>query len=164
MSMHPFPPAAELPLNNPHQLGYMGPSSRQTMVTPRAYEMLRNTKLWVRIMSVLMFLLAGFMLLGAGIMLLSALAQPHPDPIIAMALFYVPLSMLYIAPAIYLWKYASYTSAFCSSRDELNLEEALKAQKSFLKYTAITALVVIALYLLAIAGFVVYFALKAMHR
>ncbi|HVT79768.1 MAG TPA: DUF5362 family protein [Phycisphaerae bacterium] len=133
-------------------LGYMGPSTGSAVMTHRAIELLRQTSLWVRIMAVLTFVGAGFMLLGAALLVVVGMAGAgRNEPPGLLGCMYVPFALLYIMPGIFLWRYASSAKAFSISRDEQNLEQAIQAQKSFWKFVAITALVVIGIYVLIIA-------------
>jgi hypothetical protein len=138
---------------NPQLLGYVSPVTGTATVTPMAIDMLRQTSPWVRIMSILMFIGAGFMLVAAALVLAVGLLVKRRGgdvPPMFLSCIYVPAALLYIAPAIFLWRFATHSKAFAITRHEQSLELALQAQKSFWKYVAITALIVIALYLLII--------------
>jgi hypothetical protein len=129
-------------------LGYVAPHGGNPTVSNRAVELFRQTTLWVRIMAILMFLGAGFMILaGAGIAFFGMLGQ-NPQGLVGCV--YMPFALLYFIPAVFLWRYASHSKAFSITRHEQSMDEALQAQKSFWKFTAITALVVIGLYILII--------------
>jgi hypothetical protein len=73
-------------------------------------------------------------------------------------IFYILLSVLYVIPAVLLSRYASQCRSFANLRHEQLLEQAVGTQKSFWKYSAILALVVIALYLLVLVGVLVMLA------
>jgi hypothetical protein len=141
------------------ELGYHGRRTGTATVTERAVELLRATGPYARIMSVLSFIGAGFMVLGAIGMLIATSAAPRGTlsagtPAI-LSLVYFVLAFLYIPPGIFLWKYASHCKMFGITRDEHNLEQGLQAQKSFWKYAAIATLVCIGLYIGGIATFVI---------
>ena len=132
-------------------LGYVAPATGATIVTPRVVELLGQTVPWVRIMAILMFIGSGLMLLAAAAMvLLGMTVRGAGGPQAFIGCIYIPFALLYIVPAIFLWRYAAHAKAFCITRHEQSLEEALQAQKSFWKFVAITALVVIGLYILAL--------------
>jgi hypothetical protein len=144
-------------------LGYVAPATGGTMVTPRAVEMLRQTVPWVRIMAILMFIGSGLMLLAGAAMFPVGLAvRGGGGPPAFLGCIYIPFALLYIVPALFLWRYAAHAKAFAITRHEQSLEEALQAQKSFWKFVAITALVVIGLYILVILGVLLVAVL--MHR
>jgi hypothetical protein len=145
-------------------MGYAAPAQGDPMVTPFAVDMIRQTTLWVRIMSVLMFIGVGFMLLASASMVVISLTAPMRGnaPTAILACVYIPMAVLYVIPAIFLWRYATHTKEFALTRHEPSLEAALQAQKSFWKFTAISALVLIGLYLLAIP--IIIFVTVVSHR
>jgi hypothetical protein len=142
----------------PHSLNYPAPAQGEVQVTPRVFDLLRQTSRWVRIMSVILFISCGFMVLGGGCMALTSLL-PVPRPpgfnTALLGLAYIPFGLLYLAPAIYLHRYASRAKAFVRMRAEQQLEEAIDAQKSFWKFCAILALIIIAAYVIAIPIFII---------
>jgi hypothetical protein len=145
-------PGSGAPTDAGQSLNYVAPATGDPMVTPRAVEMVRQTTLWVRIMGVLMFVGCGFMVLAGVAMMVIGLAANggRGDPPAFLGCIYIPLAALYIMPAVFLWRYANHCKSFAAYRHEQELEEALQAQKSFWKFVAITALVVIGLYILII--------------
>lgn len=130
---------------------------------------LAGTKPWVRFMSVLMFVGAGFILLVALVMLvaggtIAANAKTSGGALPAgmmtgIAIFYALLSVIYIYPALKLWKYASQIGALLISGSMMDLESALNHQRSFWKYVGILVIAMFALYfvaliaMLAVGGF-----------
>lgn len=135
---------------------------------------LAGTKPWVRFMSVLMFVGAGFILLVALIMLLmggtiAASAKTSSGALPAgmmtgIAVFYALLSLIYIYPALKLWRYANQIGSLLISGSMMDLESALNHQRSFWKYVGILVIAMLALYFVAIiAVFVVggFAAMKA---
>jgi len=134
-------------------LSYQAPSPENPMITWQAIQLVGQTTLWVRIMSVLMFIGAGFMVLASLLIIFVAVATSSrrgDTPPVFLGCIYIPMAILYIIPAIFLWRYATNTKAFASLRQIQYLEAALQAQKSFWKFVAITALIMIGLYLLVI--------------
>ena len=128
---------------------------------------LAGTKGWVRFMSVLMFVGAGFMLLVGLIMLVAggaiaagAKAGALPAGVMTgFAIIYALLSLIYIYPALKLWKYASYIGVLLISGSMMDLESALNQQRSFWKFLGIMVIALFALYfvafiaMLALGGF-----------
>jgi hypothetical protein len=87
------------------------------------------------------------MVLGGVFIAVGGLSGPRgggPESVVGCV--YIPFALLYIVPAIFLWRYAGHSKAFSISRDSMNLENAIQAQKSFWKFTAVTAIVVMAIY------------------
>jgi hypothetical protein len=133
-------------------LAYRGLGASSGMMTQRATDLLGQTSIWVRIMSILMFVASGFMLLASAVLVIvSFAAGPARDkPPAFLACVYIPIAILYIIPALFLWRYARHSKAYARARHESSLEEALQAQKSFWKFVAISALIVLAIYMVLI--------------
>jgi hypothetical protein len=145
-------------------LGYRGLGGSSGLVTQRAVDLLGQTSIWVRIMSILMFVGAGLMVLGGGVIFaVGMMGRGGPGELPAfVGCIYIPFGLLYIVPGLFLWRYATYSKAYAIQRHESHLEGALQAQKSFWKFVAILALVMIGLYLLMIP--IVIIGAIAAHR
>ncbi len=61
---------------------------------------------------------------------------------------YLIFSMLYIYPALKLWKYASGIAALLASGSIMDLENALDQQRSFWKFIGVMMLAILVLYAL----------------
>lgn len=135
------------------------PAGRSAVyLTPLAHDYLDRTRPWVRFMSVVTFVAAGFMLLvGAGIMVVSLIGaaaatsadpeNPFGNPILGglMAVFYSMFAVLYIFPALYLHRYAGAIRRLGTSPDPLVLQDAIEHQKSFWRFVGILTVVALAI-------------------
>jgi len=118
-----------------------------------AADMLRKTKPWVRFMSVMMFIGSAFMALGGAIMMAAGAARAPGMPGAVFGLVYILMAILYIIPAVFLWRYADRIGSFMLRRTPAELTHALEAQKSFWKFVGILTLIVLCIYaLIAIFG------------
>lgn len=127
-------------------------------VSATSVEMLRQTKPWVTLLSVISFLGAGFMLLGGVSMVAMGAIAPagaSPIPMAAMGAGYIPFALLYVYPALKLWGYSSAIGRLIASRSSVDLDAALAQQKSFWKFAGISTIVMIVLYVVLIVGFMV---------
>ena len=132
----------------PAALGYRSlPASGEVMLTARAMEMLRLTRPWVRIVSIVMFVLAGLMAVGGAILALVSVSG-RARGMAPVGLVYVAMACLYIAPAVYLFRYGANISQLLLHRRDEQLEMALQSQKSFWKFVGVAMVIVIGLYLL----------------
>jgi hypothetical protein len=98
----------------------------------KGLDMLRQTKPWVRLLAILMFLSGGLTLVGAVVATISIYSSPFSgtlDKIVPLLLLVA--SSTSIAPAVYLNRYASLIGAFLASHQDRDLEAALEAQKAF---------------------------------
>lgn len=146
------------PYSSPTADSFPPQYSSGSAVTQGVIQQLAGTKPWVRLISVLMFIGAGLMLLFALIFGVAggfgafnskggpALFAGFP---IVIAVFYAALSLLYIFPALKLWKYADWIARLMVSASTMDLEQALSQQRSFWKFIGICIIVMFALYLLA---------------
>ncbi|QOV89390.1 DUF4339 domain-containing protein [Humisphaera borealis] len=134
-------------------LNYQGPSTGES-VTPRIIAALVETKPWVRLFSVLLFIAVGIMGLAGLIQLLGvvgfASSSRRGGGVAALGLLSVVgtvlLSLLYFFPAMYLGRYASRIADLSRSRRQSDLEAAMEAQKSYWKFIGILTLIVIVIY------------------
>ena len=143
-------------------------------LTQLAHQYLDQTRPWVRLMSVMAFVAAGVMVLVGVSMLLAALfggfaarnaggLGPLGSAIgvAMMALLYIVLAFVYIAPGVYLARYAGAIKLLRANGDAGALEDALKHQKSFWRFVGILTVVGVAL---AVVGMVLGFVVGWMLR
>jgi Family of unknown function (DUF5362) len=151
-------PRPDPPMRNP----YAPPGSRldgpaiasggsSDGVSSLVLEHLKNTKPWVRLLSILGFIGAVLMLiLGvvviAGGSLVQGLTGDTGFPVAALGVIYLAAAFLYIAPSMYLWRYGKAIGVLLDSPRVRNLEEALGHQKSFWRFAGICAAVILVLY------------------
>ncbi len=153
-------------MNNPYlapgPAGYGAPAapgapapfrSNDAEVSGAAVEAVRQTKPWVTLLGVLGFILSGLFLAGALLMivfgLFSAVGGAGASAAmsgLAVGAVYVPLALVYLYPALKLWKYSRAIGRLVTSYASSDLEDALREQKSFWKFVGVTSIVGIALY------------------
>ena len=124
-------------------------------VSAEAVELLRRTKPWVRLFSVLGVLGIVMMALGAVAMILVSFGPFHTLPAAArlgVGALYFALAFVYVPPVVFLHRYASRIRDLVDEPTSRNLEEALRSQKSFWKYLGVLTVVAIGVYLLVLAG------------
>jgi amino acid transporter len=145
------------------------------ILTPLAQQYLDQTRPWVRLMSVIVFVSAGLMVLVGISMLLvvalggfRAMGNGEPGPLGSatgfgvMALVYVLLAFVYVAPGLYLSRYASAIRRLKVNSTAAGLEDTLKHQKSFWRFIGIMAVIGIAIGVVVIGLAVVAGAIGAM--
>ena len=103
---------------------------------------IRTTAKWTRFLSVLGFITVGFMVLvGIALMIgLTFLRNVHNAPPPLIGIVYIPMGLLYMVPAIYLFKYSATLKNVLIKADIRDIEEAIRYQKSFWKFSGIMAL------------------------
>jgi len=137
------------------------PDGFGTRVSSEAVAQLATTKPWVRFISVITFIGAGFMMLAAaGMIMFSSVSGKLGDrgvPAgftgsigITLAIVYICMAIVHIFPALKLWKYADAIGSLIQSGSEQDLAAALKQQKSFWKFMGILILSVLVIYILII--------------
>jgi hypothetical protein len=98
-----------------------------------------KTRPWVRLMAVLAFISVGFMALAGLFGGIAGVATGEPTVMILLIVY--PLcALLYLFPAIYLWRYANRINDFVRDRSTASLEPALDAQRSFWKFAGIVVI------------------------
>ena len=139
-------------------LSYESPASEPMAMTGRAIELLGDTRPWVLIMAIMMFLWVGLMfLVGVALLIMPALLGGRrgtgpTGPLILIGLLYLALGAIFAALPIYLTRYYSHIGNLKRLRRPVDLEQALDSQRVYWKYLAISSLVLIGLY---VVGFVI---------
>jgi Family of unknown function (DUF5362) len=129
-------------------------------VTQGVLLQLQKTKPWVRFFSVMMFIGAAFMLL-AGVMMgvlgaTGMMNQAGGGAALGagfgagLAAVYAVMAVLYIYPALKLWKYADRIRDLLKNRLVLDLEKALNEQRAFWKFVGVMVIVVMVIYAVVI--------------
>ena len=123
---------------------------------------LSQIRSWTRIISIIMFIMIGFMIL-AGIMMSvmmktlvsNELQTPMPFPAGAMALMYVLMAVLYFFPVYYLYRFSENLGHALNTGSE----DALTTSLQFLKnhYTFVGVLLIIGIVLMALAFIIAIF-------
>ncbi len=138
-----------------------GMSKMPPGITPAMMLYLKQTKPWVRFISlmlfigtVLVFLLGLVLILGAG--LLSSLSNSvfGGAPVGVLGLISAAMACIYFFPALYLCRYASGIRKAIAVDQEGGVEEALKNQRSFWRFMGIFLLIFLILQITAIMFFV----------
>jgi hypothetical protein len=138
----------------------------ETPVSTAAIQQLADTKPWVRFLSVLIFVGAGFLVLAAAGMLIAgaagtAMAMPgrssgFPAGMgVGLAILYALLAFLYIFPGIKLWKYADHIAVLVRTRRDSDLVAALDQQRSFWKFVGIMTIITLVIYVFVIVAVVI---------
>jgi hypothetical protein len=152
--MNPYsPPAAPSPYGVAAYPAAPIPQGAPAAVTELTVDLLRRTRPWVLFLAILAFVGCGLIVV-MGVITVAAgfLASSGADAFPKfLGLLYLPFAVLYVYPAIKLWKYGSAIGRLVASPTPAELEAALAEQKSFWKYTGVVAAVVLALYAVGIA-------------
>jgi len=115
----------------------------------RTVDMLRQTKPWVRFISVMMFIGSVFMVLGGvGLMIAAGggMSGLGGNIGIVMGAVYIGMAVCYVIPAVFLWNYASRIALFIQMRSTFTLAAALESQKSFWKFVGAMMIVALCIY------------------
>lgn len=127
-------------------------------ITLAIVDALRKTKGWVLLIGILLFIGAGFMLLGALGMLAAsfmggAASATMPKAImIGGAAMYVVMGGLYGVLGLYLVKYSSAIGRFVVAKETAELEVALQSQQKFWLIAGIVAIVMIGMMILVMVA------------
>lgn len=136
------------------------------LVSGAAIQQLAATKPWVRLLSVISFIGSGFMLLGAGSLVLmgtigSIAASGKSGSVlpasfgIGLAIAYALFAVIYLYPGVKLWKYASSIARLMQTQSEADLVDALDQQRGFWKFIGVMVTIIIGLYILAMVLMVI---------
>ena len=119
----------------------------------RTAQLLMQTRPWVKLIGILMFIMIGLMILGCVFLIVAGANQVGPAQGMLMGAIYFVFAILYFFPALFLMRYASRIDAFVQDGTTDRLDHALEAQKSFWKFIGIMAAIITALYaVMALVG------------
>ena len=145
------------------QLAYVSPGVEAVVLTPRATEMLRQTRPWVLFIGIVLLVIGALAVVGAAVGAAVVATQQGPtDAIFFVA--YLVVGLIYAFPGLYLWRYAARIRGVVNLRSSEHLEAALEAQKSFWRLVGILFALVIGLYFLLILFAVVGLAVPRFMR
>ncbi len=119
------------------------------------------TKPWVRLCSIIGFVMTGFMVLAGVLMMIGmgAVASMGNDPSMAGmgigfgifgGLFYILMSLLYFFPSLFLHRFANSIAQADRTNSQDDMVRALEYQKSFWKFVGIVTLIFIGFFVLGI--------------
>jgi hypothetical protein len=117
---------------------------------------LAGTRPWVRLVSILGFLGAGFMFLVGialavgGTAVTGALGEQGGPPFAILGVIYACMGLLYFVPSLHLWRYGGHIQAYLHDPQTPRLELALEAQRRFWKFVGILAAISIVFFFLTI--------------
>lgn len=112
-------------------------------VTPRVLEYMAGTKPWVQLFSVMLLIGSALMILGGVGMMMAGGGMPET---VVSGVGYLLGGILYLMPALFLWRYASAIGELLFTRSGFALEEFLRHQKSFWKFVGIMTVVLLCIY------------------
>lgn len=141
-------------------------------VPQEAITHLQRTKPWVRLIGVFLWIGVVLMLLSgvaigvASVLGLGAAAEGGAGAqqammMIAMGVVYGVMSLLYIYPAVKIWKYGTFIGKLVQSRSSEDLVAALDQQRAFWKFVGILFLISIVIYFVVIVGVIAFGAMFA---
>lgn len=116
---------------------------------------LRATRPWTMLISILGFIAVGFTILSGVAMILGRNFLPmstDTPTLMFTGVINVALSIFYLIPSIWLFKYSSAISRFLGGGGAIELGQALVYQKSFWKFIGIMTLITIIVAILGIAA------------
>ncbi len=129
---------------------------------PGIQSVLAGTKPWVRLCSVLLFISAALMILVGGLGgVLGTVALGGGAETAALMLVYALTGLLYLIPALYLYRYAARIGEYLTGGQDVQLELALDAQRSFWKFVGVLSLILI---VIAVLGIIAAIAIPTMLR
>jgi len=130
-----------------------GGPARAGDVPASVVEILKATRSWVKFLSILGFIGCG-LLVVAGLVLGAAGSLSDYMGVAGgfLSLLYLAIAVLYLFPALYLFRYAKAIDGLVASSSLPSLEDALEQQRKFWRFVGILAIVMIGLYVLIMIG------------
>jgi len=130
---------------------------------------LKATRPWVKFIAIVWFVGVAFMVVF-GLAMITGMYTGFSMPGFPTLLgrvfgaFYIVMALVYVMPALYLYRYAKAIAGFQTASVMTSFENVLKQQKSFWKYFGIFIIVVLVLYVLFIGGFMIAGLYVATHH
>lgn len=151
MDMDSPPGAPSAPSAEVSRVEYERPVA-SAAVDDAAVELLRQTRPWLVLVSMLAFVGSALMLVVAVFAIVAGWLMSGDKVQIVLGFVYIPFAAAYIYPAMKLRSFAGAIERLVSSRSALDLEEALGQQLTFWRFSGMAS---IALGLMYIAVFVI---------
>lgn len=137
--------------------GSYNPSTSFRITEPMLLS-LRQTKPWVRLLSIVGFLSIGFVVIAgiAKIILISKFSTVKGlFPLYMCAVSYILIGMLYFFPSLFLFKFASSIGRLIDGGGATEMEEALSNQKAFWIYIGILTPILFSFALICIVTLII---------
>ncbi|MHB8404558.1 MAG: hypothetical protein ACYDCJ_03950 [Gammaproteobacteria bacterium] len=138
-------------------------------LSDRMLASLNATRPWVKFIAIVWFVGIAFMVIF-GLAMITGIYTGFSMPGFPALLgrvfgtFYIVIALVYVAPALYLYRYAKAIAGVQGSAVMASFEGALKQQKSFWKFYGIFIIVVIVLCLLLFVGSMIVGLYVATHH
>ena len=138
-------------------------------LSDRMLASLGATRPWVKFTAIVWFVGVAFMVLFGAAMITGiyrGFSMPGMPAFFgtAFGIFYIVMALVYVMPALYLYRYAKAIAGVQGVATMAGFEDALKQQKSFWKYFGIFIIIVLAFYVLFIFGFMIAGMYLATHH
>lgn len=145
------------------QLQYRGAPTGSVLASEGAIQALVRTRPWLMLWAVILFLGAALCALGAvAMVIVGALSGSSSDSdmelgfMLGLGLVYLLMGAIYLIAGLYLTRFFMAIGATNRLRRPEDLERAMTIQLKFWRITGIALLTVIVVYLLILAGAVVF--------
>jgi hypothetical protein len=119
---------------------------------------LRQTKPWVRLLSVCGFITIGLMVIGGAFNMMGfskTAAENSFIPFFLLGICNMAMGILYFFPSLFLFRFASSIGRLLDGGGTNEMEEALANQKSFWKFTGILTLIAFCFAILGIVAAII---------
>ncbi|MDR1443602.1 MAG: hypothetical protein LBI94_01870 [Treponema sp.] len=151
------------PWQSPHAEAAADESVPQGILTPLMVRYLKEASPWIRFIGVLSYIGAGLFALMGGFFVIAMLARGSLFdaeflsvlPGASMGSLYLVAGVLVFFPARFTYGFGTKLRNYLASNGEKDLEEALRHNRALWKFNGILAIVYLAFFPLAIAGFVI---------
>jgi hypothetical protein len=116
---------------------------------------------WGKFLAICSFVGLGIMVLvGAGVILIQFQGQANGFSALIMGVFYILMAVLYLFPAMYLYRFATASADAIEKLNDDTFEEGLENLKSLFRFTGISMIIVLSLYAVGIISTIVTYLIK----
>lgn len=138
-------------------------ASEHLNISEQASNYLKQTGKWSKFLGILGFILTGLIVtigvfFGSIMSLIPATNSTMPIDGMGsiISILYVLMGALYFMPSWYLYSFSKKITLALENKDEIELDNALKNQKSFFKFWGVCTIVVLILYPVMIIGMLIF--------
>ncbi len=120
---------------------------------------LNETRKWTFFLSILGFVLLGFMMIAAfsmGPIMNQVTGEDAPFSSLAIGIPYLFIGAIYFFPIYYLYKFSTNMKQAVLEENEISVNEAFKNLKSHYKFMSIMTIIMLVLYLIIGVGVVLF--------
>ncbi len=136
-------------------------STKSLKLTENSIIFMSEAVKWAKFLAICSFVVLGIMMvMGAGMIILQFASLKSGLQVLVMGVFYIGMAVLYLFPAMYLYRFATASDDAIKKLNDDILEEGLENLKSLFRFTGILTIITLSLYAVGIIAVIAAFVIQ----